>query len=282
MEGPVYAVDADHVLHKFETATLRETMRLKIEGTVNDIAFSQEGMLLAISDREVIRVVDPQSLATTREIVTGPVRCVAALPATVIAYASAGDSELLRLDLKAGTVLQRTDMRDTAFSLLFGGPGASFSALCTSPDGKYLFAFHWGIFRLRVEGSDLVLEEGTTHLQDSVGKNKLCVCNDGKIIYRVGGKGGVFHPDFLLLPLRREAEAWCYGTGVDNKTGEIYVIVEGGVAVSGPDGGSQEKLKLRPLMLVMDPRGERFLSIGPDSISYVDAKPERLEATVAK
>ncbi len=197
----LFVVDAENVLHKIGTEDLVEQATLKVGGACGDLCVSQAGLLAAARDAGQLWIIDPDSLAVRRAIALPGAMRVACSPRGNLALAVyrvpllPPESQLVRLrtelgliDLESGRILHRIRQfyGDRPLTLaghpLFGSlqewsyvrnqaynldpPTPSIAA---TGDGKHFFVGTGQIWRFRVDGNDLIYEEGAFENRSPLG-----------------------------------------------------------------------------------------------------------------
>ena len=305
----LFVADATNVLHKINTANFVEEASLNLDGDCTELSYSQAGLLAAMYEAGQLWIIDPQTLEVTRALSLPGVLRVAGSPGTSKAFAIcrpttrvAGQPfdkhtiQLVMLDLAGGRILHRVEPSPGGYpvtvaghSLFAGEEGGLFwqgdpSPLAMSIDGRYLFMGGRHLARMRVEGEDLVYEEGAYDVPADIYQVGCILGADGHWAI-VPSRGVLANHDGLTVidPLhltekkcRLEVVSGLDRVAVEGKSGNVLVSVREGIHIFGPGGNHIAKLgglwgphtAIFP-RIVASPQGGQFvITVSRDQLGY--------------
>ncbi len=227
-ENTFYMLETDGTLRKIAMAGLKELRTLGIGFTCECLALSAEGLLVSVTERSEVWVIDRDTLEVKRRIVVPGVSRIVSSPVQSIAFAverkgraMGTNRSLCALDLQKGTVVCEYEEN---------GQGADLYRGTASPDGKYLFRRKGPrLQRIRIDETNLTLETAT----DAIALNSYIeVSADSRWVCLYSEKGGEVADEYVayvysISELQKPAytirsEARPRTVGFDPKTGRIY------------------------------------------------------------
>jgi len=221
-----FVLEKTGTLRRVALEGFREELRWETGQACAWLSQSAAGLLLTISGRQEVWVVDPSTFAVKHKIAVPSVDRAVSSPKLWVAYATdRRGEELSVLGLKKGEPLRRYGPRD------FGGARSGFAHLAASPDGKFLFA-QGGIeqlVRYRVDGTGLVPDAAG----DRIAQNGRAVevSPDGYYVALPSGGGNgarpystnVYKVNKLATPeIVIESGPYPQALGFDTKAGYLY------------------------------------------------------------
>jgi hypothetical protein len=160
-----YHADPDGTLRQVVLSGFRETRVLNTGGVCSWLSPSAEGLLLTVSSRQEIWVLDPESLDVRKRIAVPGASVATAGPSQSVAFAGAhlqdrqNSGTLYSVDLKKGVVAREISSRDRFSNSNLVHP-------IVTPDGKFVFA-SGGIEQLlcfKVNGDDLGFDDASPRI----------------------------------------------------------------------------------------------------------------------
>ena len=323
----LFVVDAENVLHKIGTEDLVEQATLKVGGACGDLCVSQAGLLAAARDAGQLWIIDPDSLAVRRAIALPGAMRVACSPRGNLALAVyrvpllPPESQLVRLrtelgliDLESGRILHRIRQfyGDRPLTLaghpLFGSlqewsyvrnqaynldpPTPSIAA---TGDGKHFFVGTGQIWRFRVDGNDLIYEEGAFENRSPLGVVTCVLSADDRFALLRGElvRGGIVVDPLRLSDVKCEmkdvGQYYCEEPGIDGKRGCFYygyssstggcnleIFDLRGRKIAELRGADRTPSSLPPKIAVNPQGGEFVMSLSRDRLGYYRSPPGTL------
>jgi S1-C subfamily serine protease len=271
----LYVVGGDNVLRRYEMREqAMEVKRLAIDADCRDMAFSKEGLVIALTSAGVLWVVHPETLEVLREIPLNEVRMVAAAPATSVACAI-GKTILSVVDLQQGQIVHSIDMNGAGArsTEIFQGVAQS---LRMSPDGKSLFVGCYAtLARLELVDRDLKLGDS---LKGAA--LHLTLSPDGRWLGRAEGyRFALYDPAQMVEPVVLiDTGAYPAALDVDPVSGRICASNGPEIQFFAPRGGKQLQFPSPATTvrrILASPAGNRFLIWGESAVGILEVEPKR-------
>jgi hypothetical protein len=253
----LYLLETTGTLHKIAVPGFREQSVLETRQVANDMALSNQGLVLGLPQVQEVWLVDADSLAFKKRIPIAGLTFVTAAPSGSVAYASYDrDQSLAVIDLATGQVTKRFEARRISEEQgVFvkkhpEGTGlGEFQFLNVSPDGKYLFCESGGsLHRFRVEGQNLIYEEMSADLAEN--PQRLEISPDSQYVALVTGEGNgdidyttnIYRLSDLSTPVVRIASgAYPRALAFDRAAAKIYAQKHDAQLLVFTPAGLQEK-----------------------------------------
>jgi S1-C subfamily serine protease len=244
-----YCLEKTGTVRRIATNGLAEAQRADLGSTCSWLALSAEGLLVAVSGRQQVSVLDPSTLRVKKEIAVPAVGRVVSAPSLSVAFAtdaSRTPRSLAILDLQQGQVLKQYEPKD----LSRGFAGFGFAAV--SGDGKYLFAMGGleQLHRFRIDGPELTYEQSSERIAQN--GQAVEVSADGKYVCLPSGGGNygtarpyatyIYAAQDIHTPVATiQSGAYPRAVGFDSQHGYVYAQNHGSQLMRFTDKGAKEK-----------------------------------------
>lgn len=194
----VFILEKAGVLRKLTFPGMERTGQLVINSRCSGLSESKAGLVITLGGKEEVWIVDPETLAVSKQIKIDLVSALAACPTSDIAWAriaTSGYAELAAIDLRAGKVLRQAKLSAWgAIPKTYQRPGRlpwpgprllqSVSAVAETRDGKYLIVSESGgqFCRYRIQDATLVPEEAQWLSEGNLGDESVTISDDGQYV----------------------------------------------------------------------------------------------------
>jgi hypothetical protein len=284
----LYLVDATDVLRKINAADLKEASTLELGSPATDLAWSKAGLLLAFRQAHAHWVVNADTLAVVREMPMYEARCMAGSPASTTGFALGtffsdrpqGGPALAMLDFAEGKLLHELHGVYDGHTLQIDGKpflNEPYFGMQMSTGGKHLFLGGSALHRLRIDGSDLVLEQSSAPLGTG-NLIHLTLSNGGKRTALAEGahRVVVFDANDLGAPkVTLALNDHVRAVEFDDKSGNILVGHSANVTIFGPRGAKLETIAMpkgEVRRLLMHPAGESLVAWSGETACLIEIK----------
>jgi len=289
----LFIADPKSVLHRIDVETWTDSAQLALGSPCGELTLSQAGLVLAMTEKKLVLIVDPQTLKLSRVVpADGLVTAIGAPGSPNIVIVRETAMEVF--DAAAGRTLSVTRPY-IASTTGVGMHGAeSFSAAMTA-DGRYFFGAGRRVARFRIDEGELVFEEASSECGVENG-GRVSISNDGSRVapaLKTTPYVGVNDSDIEILnglrltnppqiiksqakpnavAVSKEAKlVWC---GSDGKV-TVFDLETGTLRAEFPNWAVGRSHRILPI-----PPGDRAVYWG-ETLHIVDTKPERMK-NVAK
>jgi hypothetical protein len=284
----LYLVDETDVLRKINTADLKEALTLELGSSATDLSWSKAGLLLAFRQAHAHWVVNADTLAVVREMPMFEARSMAGSPATTTGFAlgtffsaeAQGGTALAMIDFAEGKLLHELRGVYNGHTLQVDGKpflNEPYFGVQMSADGKRLFLGGSALHRLRIDGTDLALEQSSAQL-GSGNLSHLTLSNDGKrtALFTSPHRIVVLDTQDLSAPkLTLDLNDHVRAVAFDDKSGNIFVGHSLTVTIFGPRGAKLGFIGIprgEVRRLLMHPSGESLVAWSGDTACLIDVK----------